>query len=340
MNDDPVYDVGKVIVLNAKQRHELSLPQRAISKLRNKSNPWDYAYFEYYLGSFKKELRRLKPAPDVVICFNDLVSPKHIKEVVPKAKVLINLQNEQGTRQTSISETIAATSSFVACSSHIKNWIQNKYNVPEQKMSMINNGIDIAKFYPRENYLDPQTPVKVLFIGRIDRNKGPDIVADAVAVLQKEGLPVELIVAGGLWFYGHGKEMEDPFFRELKGKMDSVSADYKGHVTRHDVPALVRSCDISCVLSRSNDPNPLVCLEGMASGCAVIGAKRGGIPDAFGEAGILVEPDNFDEVVSAMRNLVTNPDALVEQKKKSVLRAQNATWSNTVDKLEALVVRV
>jgi hypothetical protein len=146
MNDDPVYDVGKVIVLNAKQRHELSLPQRAISKLRNKSNPWDYAYFEYYLGSFKKELRRLKPAPDVVICFNDLVSPKHIKEVVPKAKVLINLQNEQGTRQTSISETIAATSSFVACSSHIKNWIQNKYNVPEQKMSMINNGIDIAKF--------------------------------------------------------------------------------------------------------------------------------------------------------------------------------------------------
>jgi glycosyltransferase involved in cell wall biosynthesis len=159
-------------------------------------------------------------------------------------------------------------------------------------------------------------------------------------VLQKEGLPVELIVAGGLWFYGHGKEMEDPFFRELKGKMDSVSADYKGHVTRHDVPALVRSCDISCVLSRSNDPNPLVCLEGMASGCAVIGAKRGGIPDAFGEAGILVEPDNFDEVVSAMRNLVTNPDALVEQKKKSVLRAQNATWSNTVDKLEALVVRV
>jgi glycosyltransferase involved in cell wall biosynthesis len=339
-NGDPLYDIGKVIPINAKQRHELSLPQRAVSKLRNKANPWDYAYFEYYLGSFQRELRRLKPAPDVVICFNDLVSPKHIKAVVPTAKVLINLQNEQGTRQSDLRETIAAVNSFVACSSHIKHWIQNKYDVPKAKMSMINNGIDIDSFFPRDGYLDPTTPLKVLFIGRIDRNKGPDIAADAVAVLQKQGLPVEFTVAGGLWFYGHGKEMEDPFFRELKGKMDSVGADYRGHVTRDNVPALVRSHDVVCVLSRTNDPNPLVCLEGMASGCAVIGATRGGIPDAFGEAGILVDPDDFDAVVGTLRRLAADPAELKNQKQKSVARASCATWANTVDKLEQLIASV
>jgi len=141
-------------------------------------------------------------------------------------------------------------------------------------------------------------------------------------------------VAGGLWFYGHGNEMADPFFRELKSKMDAAHADYKGHVTRPDVPALVRSQDISCVLSRTHDPNPLVCLESMASGCAVIGADRGGIPDAFGEAGMLVDPDDFEAVVSALRRLATDPDALKRQKQQSVARAARASWANNADQWE------
>ena len=166
--------------------------------------------------------------------------------------------------------------------------------------------------------------------------KGPDIAADAVAVLQREGLPVHLTVAGGLWFYGHGSEMADPFFRELKEKMDAVGADYKGHVTRPDVPALVRSMDVSCVLSRTHDPNPLVCLESMASGCAVIGADRGGIPDAFGEAGMLVDPDDFEAVVGHLRRMASDPDALKEQKQRSVARASRASWAANADQWEAL----
>ncbi len=333
VNGDPLYDVGTVVPIDARQRHELSLPQRALSRLRHKLNPWDYAYYEYYLGAFRRALKTLTPAPDAVVCFNDLVSPRYVKQILPHARVLVNLQNEQGTRQTDMTEAIAAIDTFVACSRHIRNWTQNKYSVPDAKLTVINNGIDQSAFYPRPDFLAPDPRLKVLFIGRIDRNKGPDIAADAVGVLQREGLPVDFTVAGGLWFYGHGNEMADPFFRELKGKMDAVHADYKGHVTRPNVPALVRSQDVVCVLSRSHDPNPLVCLEGMASGCAVIGGDRGGIPDAFGEAGVLVDPDDFGAVVRTLREWAVSPDALYEQKQKSVARASRASWSANVDKL-------
>jgi len=333
INGDPLYDVGTVVPLDARQRHQLFLPQRALSRLRHKTNLWDYAYYEYYLGAFRQALQKLTPAPDAVICFNDLVSPKYIKQVLPQARVLVNLQNEQGTRQTDMTDAIAAIDTFVACSKHIRRWTQNKYNVPDAKMTVINNGIDQSAFSPRPDFLASGSRLKVLFIGRIDRNKGPDIAADAVAVLQAEGLPVDFTVAGGLWFYGHGNEMADPFFRELKGKMDAVHADYKGHVTRPDVPALVRSQDVVCVLSRSHDPNPLVCLEGMASGCAVIGGDRGGIPDAFGEAGALVDPDDFEAVVGCLRQWALSPDALREQKQKSVARAARASWAANVDLL-------
>ena len=337
-NDDPRYPVGEIVPLVAKQRDQLSLPQRALSRARHEATRWDYAYYEYYLASFQRALRRLSPAPDVVVCFNDLVSPKYVKAVLPNAKVLVDLQNEQGTRQTDLSATIAAVDTFVACSGHIRTWTQRKYGIPDGKMAVINNGIDLDAFHPRPGFLEPDPScLKVLFIGRIDRNKGPDIAADAVGILRREGLPVRLTVAGGLWFYGHGNEMANPFFRELKGKMEAVEADYKGHVTRTDVPALVRSQDIVCVLSRTDDPNPLVCLEGMASGCAVIGADRGGIPDAFGEAGMLVDPDDFESVVGSLRRLATDPDDLRRQKEKSVARAARASWASTVDKWERLL---
>ena len=336
LNADPVYAVGDVRPVVTKQRHQLSLPQRALSRLRAKTEAWDYGYYEYYRASFQNALRSLAPAPDVVICFNDLVSPKYIKQVVPSAKVFVDLQNEQGTRQTDLTETVAAVDKLVACSHHIRRWTQGKYGVPDSKMATINNGIDLEAFHPRLDFLEPRPCLEVLFIGRIDRNKGPDIAADAVAVLQREGLPVHLTVAGGLWFYGHGNEMADPFFRNLKDKMDAVGADYKGHVIRPDVPALVRSMDVSCVLSRTHDPNPLVCLESMASGCAVIGADRGGIPDAFGEAGMLVDPEDFEAVVAHLRRMASDPEALREQKQRSVARAARASWAANADQWEAL----
>ena len=337
INGDPLYPVGEIVPLETRLRDQLSLPQRALSRLRHRAMQWDYAYYEYYRASFVSALKRLALAPEVVICFNDLVSPQYVKAILPQTKVMVDLQNEQGTRQSDLGKTIATVDTFVACSGHIRRWTQQKYGVPDAKMAVINNGIDLETFHPRPNFLEPDPCLKVLFIGRIDRNKGPDIAADAVAVLQREGLPVRLTVAGGLWFYGHGNEMADPFFRELMEKMGAVGADYRGHVTRPDVPALARSQDVVCVLSRTHDPNPLVCLEGMASGCAVIGANRGGIPDAFGEAGILVDPDDFEAVVGCLRRLAASPDELRQQKEKSVARAARASWAANVDQWERLL---
>ncbi|HLK58712.1 MAG TPA: glycosyltransferase family 4 protein [Chthonomonadaceae bacterium] len=338
-NEDALYPEGDIIPIYAAQREHLNLAQRALSKLRRKFVDWDYGYYEYYLNSFLKAMRGLKPAPDVVLCYNDLVSPKYIKKLLPRAKVLVNLQNEQRTTQRDLSETIASVHTFVACSKHIRNWMAEQHGIPDNKLAVINNGIDLERFYPRENYLAPTTPIKVLFVGRIDRNKGPDIAADAVAVLQKEGAAVSFSVAGGVWFYNHQDDWKDPFFCELQEKIQAVAGEYLGHVTRPNVPPLIRQHDVVCVLSRSQDPNPLVCLEGMASGCAVIGATRGGIPDAFGEAGMLVDPDDFEAVVCCLRKLVSDPETLRLEKQRSVARAQKATWENGVEKLEEVLQR-
>jgi len=339
INGDELYPVGDILPIKSMSKSDLSLAQRGLSRLRRHYEEADLAYYEYYRGSFVSVLNGLASRPDAVVVFNDLVSPIYVKRALPGTKVIVNLQNEQRTRRKDVSATIDSVHTFVACSQYIRKWTGETYNIPAEKLAVINNGVDLDQFRPRQDYLVSQQPLRVLFVGRIDRNKGPDIAADAIASLQKEGIPIRLTVAGGLWFYGHGNEMSDPFFRELRVKMDAVGAEYLGYVTRDKVAAVVREHDVVCVLSRSHDPNPLVCLEAMASGCAVIGADRGGIPDAVEQVGLLVDPDDFPAVVDSLRKLATSADTLRIQKEKSYLRALQASWSATVDKFQEVLQR-
>ena len=336
VNGDETYDVGELVEVEVKKRDDLSFFKRRVSSLRWRLSGFDWPYFEYYLDSAVRKLKKLSPAPDVVIVFNDLVSPKYIKKALPETRVIVWLQNEWRTRH-DMAETAASTDLLVACSEYIRQWTSRTHGISLSRFTVAHNAADLATFKPRVGYLEGGKEVRVLFVGRIDRNKGPDIVADAVTALRAEGLPVSLTLAGGLWFYGHGNEMKDPFFRLLKTKTDAAEAKLIGHVTRRDVPALFREHDIVCILSRSQDPYPLVTMEAMASGCAVIASKRGGLPEACEGAGLLVEPENFQEVVTTLRSLVTDRELLRNEKRKSVERASREPWSKCADVVEKLL---
>jgi glycosyltransferase involved in cell wall biosynthesis len=132
--------------------------------------------------------------------------------------------------------------------------------------------------------------------------------------------------------------MEDPFFRTLKVKMDAAGAEYVGHVPRAKVPELVRAHDIVCVLSRSEEPFGLVALEAMASGCAVISSRRGGLPEACGGAAMLVDPDDFTAVKEVLRRLVTDQGLLRQTKWQSVERAARAPWSGCARHIEEILL--
>jgi len=107
-------------------------------------------------------------------------------------------------------------------------------------------------------------------------------------------------------------------------------------VTRENVPQLVCEHDVVCVLSRSQDPYPLVVLEAMASGCAVIASDRGGLPEVCGGAAIVANPDDLGSVVDHLRSLVTSQELLRTTKVKSVERAARESWLAKTERLEGI----
>jgi glycosyltransferase involved in cell wall biosynthesis len=298
---------------------------------------WDWPYYQFYQASFLAALKRMNPVPEIVIVFNDLVSPQFIRAAIPGVKTVVWLQNEQETHQKNVQKALDGINRFLTCSAYIRDYTVGRYNLPQERFSVVHSGVDLDAFSPAPDFLRLHRPLRTLFIGRIDPNKGPDIAADAVAALQREGVKISFTVAGGLWFYGHGKEMENPYFRSLKEKMDAAGAQYLGYVTRPNAPEVVRQHDVVFMLSRSKEPFGLVTLEAMASGCAVVSSNRGGLPEACGGAAVLVDPDDLSAVKDALRTLAADPEALSERKQKSIARAAHASWVSVGDRLHAVL---
>lgn len=76
---------------------------------------------------------------------------------------------------------------------------------------------------------------------------------------------------------------------------------------RNDTAALYNAADIFVLSSRS-EGLPMVILEAMTACLPVIATRVGGIPDAVGQAAVLVDSQKPDLLAVSMHELMTNPD--------------------------------
>ena len=78
------------------------------------------------------------------------------------------------------------------------------------------------------------------------------------------------------------------------------------------------------VISSIREGQPLVLLEAMAYGLAIVATNIGGIPDTVkeGEEAILLEPGNPEILASAMRNLIDNDSLREKYGQKAKERAE------------------
>ncbi len=332
-NSAETYNICEVVEIHAPDKTDLSIFERAKCKVLRKLESWDYPYYGLYLKSFSDALKSLKKTPDVVIVFNDLVSSRFIRRLIPKVKIGVWLQNYQRTRNPDLRKTIAATDCFLTCSSHIRDWAIETHQIPPAKIVSAASGVDTSIFFPRQDWLEPSEhgAVRCVYVGRIDPNKGPDIALNAVLHLTKdEGCALTFTIAGDVWFYANpGDERNAYRAKLLDGLKDLEQSSFLGHVPHSKIAEIFRDHDVAFVLTRLNEPFGLVSLEAMASGCAVIASNRGGLPEACGSAGILVDPDTQEEVNQALRKLYTDKTWLNEQKKRGLERAKLATWLKT-----------
>jgi glycosyltransferase involved in cell wall biosynthesis len=178
------------------------------------------------------------------------------------------------------------------------------------KATRIPNGVDTVRY---ENVSPSFTitgereggrKTMVLFLGRIDPNKGLLDLARAASIL-KERRWIHYVVAGGVPKGG------DRYGRAVRNFLKSESLERCFHFLgyRQDIPEIIASCDILCQPSYS-DTFPLVLLEAMASALPVIGTSVGEVPYIIdeGRTGFVVQPGDYESLADRIKRLDDDPD--------------------------------
>jgi glycosyltransferase involved in cell wall biosynthesis len=73
-------------------------------------------------------------------------------------------------------------------------------------------------------------------------------------------------------------------------------------------------------------------LEAMASGIPVLAGNRSSLPEVVGDAGILVDPENEEEIAEGIYTLVENSPLRRDLRERGLLRARRFSWDETARK--------
>ena len=172
----------------------------------------------------------------------------------------------------------------------------------------------------------------VLFLARLHRIKGLDVLAEAAKSLAESRDDFSLVVAGS---GAPGYEAE---VRDLVDQCGiSERTIFTGMVVGEDKWQLLRAADVF-VLPSLHESSPVAVMEAMASGTPVVVSDQVGMHGEIAEAGAgLVTTLDPADVAGAIGRLLDDPDAAERMGRAGeALAARRYSWERVATDVEAL----
>lgn len=167
--------------------------------------------------------------------------------------------------------------------------VEGAYGLRGVSAVYVPNAIDV-KVLPRgrERLYTPQ----VIFVGRLSREKGVDILVKAV----------EKVRGAHILVVGDGPEKAF-----LEGLAKGGRVHFLGGQTWRRTVRLIRGSDLFVLPSRM-EGLPTALLEAMAVGTPVVASEVGGVPEAVedGVCGVLVPPEDAEALAGAISSVLTD----------------------------------
>ncbi len=186
---------------------------------------------------------------------------------------------------------------IIMCSYYMRDHVSWCFDVPNNKLCVVPNGVDVTKFHFNFNHWDirrrfAQDSEKiVLYVGRIVPEKGLDVLIKALPVVSSRGVSAKIVVVG------EGSQKHE--YQKLAGDLGlSDRVFFAGHVDDWILRALYRVADVTVVPSKF-EPFGIVALEAMAARCPLIVATSGGLNEIVDHEGTgLKVPVNSPEALA------------------------------------------
>ncbi|MEW6364212.1 MAG: glycosyltransferase [Acidobacteriota bacterium] len=202
------------------------------------------------------------------------------------------------------------------------------YGLDPSMVRVIPNGIDPADYATAEGHFLQRVGLEgrsyILFVGRLNRIKGPDLLLNAYLDARGSIPDVHLVFAGpdeGLLGVLRSTARE-------RGALDSVH--FLGHISGPDKVDLFRHAELVAIPSRS-EAMSIVALEAGVAGRPVLMTDRCGFPECARAGGGLIVAANVDAIRWALPTMLVNRETLGEMGRRlNALTLRDYQWSAVV----------
>ncbi|PYL07930.1 MAG: histidinol-phosphatase [Verrucomicrobia bacterium] len=214
---------------------------------------------------------------------------------------------------------------FVNSEEYRHSWIKRGFD--PAKLKIFPRGLDTELFHPKrrdpaffEKFCGGNCEVRLLYVGRVSKEKNLDLLAEAYRRLRGEGLLVQLVVVG------HGPYSE-AFAESLP------EACFTGYLTGNDLAAAYASADIF-VFPSTTDTFGNVIIEAQASGVPVVVSDSGGPKELVknNETGLITRSHDVDDLTDAVRRLVRDRDLRERMRANARESVADRSWPSAFAK--------
>jgi glycosyltransferase involved in cell wall biosynthesis len=247
---------------------------------------------------------------DVIQCFDPLILPLLKWSLIKKRPVLLRFGMgfglSKGWRLVKRPNWafIKLANQLIVPSHFLKKLIIANLGLPEDKVSVIPNGVNLKQFNSelqddeiRKKYGLGVSPV-ILFVGRISPEKGVDLLIESIPIVQKRIKNVKLLVVGPAINAFYMMQL-----RSLVAKLRLSTVIFTGEINvKEELPKFYAACNLFCCPSDHGEGFGNVALEALASGKPVVSTNSGGLPEIIedGKVGHIVPINNKEKLANAL----------------------------------------
>lgn len=168
-------------------------------------------------------------------------------------------------------------------------------------------------------------PIRLGYLGRLHETKGVELLLSEFQDFSNTN-SYELLI-GGIG--------TDRYVRSLKSRYENSRVRFLGFI---DSGWFMDQLNLLIVPSLWNEPFPTVVLEALAKGIAVVGTKRGGIPEIVkdGDNGVLFEPTVRGDLARALGDAMRMGLTAIESRPRIASSVRHFTLAGMCEQYEQL----
>jgi glycosyltransferase involved in cell wall biosynthesis len=234
-------------------------------------------------------------------------------------------EEEAGLKKDAIA--IQKAEHIIAISENTKKDLIRYLKIPEEKITVVYNGVDHEIFRPN---LQPVSPFPyILYVGSERSRKNLERLLEAFALLKKSSdfTELKLIKVGSP---GRSDTFRQTTLRKIKELGLEGEVVFINYVS-DDLLSAYYSSARALVYPSLYEGFGLPVLEAMACGCPVITSNVSSLPEIAGQAAFLVNPYDIRDICGAIARLLTDPRLRSELVTKGKERSEIFSWAKTAE---------